>query len=129
MTSSKSFFDAVKDRRSIYALNKESPISDEAIEELVKQTVLHAPSFFNTQSARLVVLLKKEHDIFWDMVKEVLKPMVSEDQFAATEQRLSMFRGGYGTVSLYQTFSFHFTAVAQFETVKLMTFQYLDPLL
>jgi len=40
MTSSKSFFNAVKDRRSIYALNKESPISDEAIEELVKQTVL-----------------------------------------------------------------------------------------
>ena len=122
MTSSKSFFNAVKDRRSIYALNKESPISDEAIEELVKQTVLHVPSFFNTQSARLVVLLKKEHDLFWDMVKEVLKPVVPEDQFAATEQRLSMFRGGYGTVSLYQPFSFHFTDIAQFEAVKLMAF-------
>ena len=122
MASSKSFFNAVKDRRSIYALNKESPIPDEAIEELVKQTVLHAPSFFNTQSARLVVLLKKEHDLFWDMVKEVLKPMVPEDQFAATEQRLSMFRGGYGTVSLYQPLSFHFTDIAQFEAVKLMAF-------
>ena len=122
MTSSKSFFDAVKDRRSIYALNKESPISDEAIEELVKQTVLHVPGFFNTQSARLVVLLKKEHDVFWDMVKEALKPVVPPDQFAATEQRLSMFRGGYGTVSLYRHFSFYFTGVAQFETVKLMTF-------
>ena len=119
----------MKDRRSIYALNKESPISDEAIEELVKQTVLHAPSFFNTQSARLVVLLKKEHDVFWDMVKEVLKPVVPEDQFAATEQRLSMFRGGYGTVSLCQPFLFHFTAVAQFEAVKLMTSKYPDPLL
>lgn len=100
MASSKSFLDAVKDRRSIYALNKESPISDEAIEELVKQTILNVPSFFNTQSARLVVLLKNEHDLFWDMVKEVLKPVVPDDQFAATEQRLSMFRGGYGTVSL-----------------------------
>jgi Nitroreductase family len=129
MASSKSFFNAVKDRRSIYALNKESPISDEAIEELVKQTVLHAPSFFNTQSARLVVLLKKEHNVFWDMVKEVLKPIVPEDQFAATEQRLSMFRGGYGTVSLYQPFSFHFTAIAQFEAVRLMTSKYPDPLL
>lgn len=129
MASSKSFFNAVKDRRSIYALNKESPIPDEAIEELVKQTVLHAPSFFNTQSARLVVLLKKEHDVFWDMVKEVLKPMVPEDQFAATEQRLSMFRGGYGTVSLYQPFSFHFTDIAQFEAVKLMISKYPDPLL
>lgn len=102
MTSSKSFFNAVKDRRSIYALNKESPISDEAIEELVKQTILHAPSFFNTQSARLVVLLKKEHDVFWDMVKEVLKPIVPEDQFAATEQRLGMFRGGYGTILFFE---------------------------
>ncbi|OCL09775.1 Nitroreductase [Glonium stellatum] len=102
MANTKAFMQAVKDRRSIYQLNKNAPISDDAIEAIVKDAVLHVPSSFNSQSARLVLLLKKEHETFWDMVKEVLKPMVPEDQFGATEKKLEMFKAGYGTILFFE---------------------------
>lgn len=106
MASQKPFLQAVKERRTYYQLNKEAPISDAAITDIVKQAVTHVPSSFNSQSARLVVLLNKEHDTFWDMVLEVLKPMVPAEQFPQTEQRVGGFRKAYGTVSLPFFFAF-----------------------
>ncbi|KAF2868263.1 nitroreductase family protein [Massariosphaeria phaeospora] len=100
--SQKSFAQAIKERRTIYALNKQPTIDDKKIVEIVKDTVLHVPSSFNSQSSRLVVLLNAEHDKFWDFVLEILKPMVPEDQFASTEQRISGFKGGYGTVLFFE---------------------------
>ncbi|KAF2398089.1 Nitroreductase [Trichodelitschia bisporula] len=102
MASSSAYLDAVKARRTIYALNNKAPISDERIEEIVKDVVLNTPSSFNSQSARLVVLLKEEHERFWDFVKEVLRPQVPEDQFPKTEQRLNTFRAGYGTILFFE---------------------------
>jgi len=64
------FFDAIKARRSIYALTSDSPISASEIEELVKATMLQVPSSFNSQTARVVLLLGAEHKKFWDMVGE-----------------------------------------------------------
>jgi uncharacterized protein len=102
MASSKAFLDVVKERRTYYALNKDSPISDDRIVEIAQQAVLHTPSSFNSQSARLVVLLKNEHDTFWEFVKEVLKPMVPAEQFAGTEQKLNAFKAGYGTILFFE---------------------------
>ena len=100
MSCQKSFMDAVKDRRTIYQLNKEAPISDKQISDLAEKALLHVPSSFNSQSTRLVVLLNKEHDTFWEFVLEVLKPMTPEDQFPKTEQKINGFKSAYGTVSL-----------------------------
>lgn len=99
MASTKSFLDAIKERRTYYALNKQAPISDKEIQDITKEVVLHVPSSFNSQSARVVLLLNKEHDTFWDFVLEVLKPMVPAEQFGATEQKIGGFKAGYGTVS------------------------------
>ncbi|KAF2492556.1 Nitroreductase [Lophium mytilinum] len=103
MASKVSFIDAVKGRRSVYALNKEAPISDAAIEQLVKDTVLSVPSFFNTQTTRVIVLLKDEHDKFWNtLVSGILKPAVPEDQWEATAGKLGAFGAGYGTILFYE---------------------------
>ncbi|KAK8185132.1 Nitroreductase-like protein [Phyllosticta capitalensis] len=102
MSANKSFIDAVQDRRTYYALNKTAPVSDDRIVELVNQTVLSVPSSFNSQSTRVVVLLKAEHEKFWDSVKEVLKPQVPAEAFAATEQKLNGFKAGYGTILFYE---------------------------
>lgn len=99
MASTTSFLDAVANRRSIYALNKTSPISDDRIEEIVTQLVKNVPSSFNSQSARLVLLLKDEHDKFWDVVRDVLKAIVPESAWEHTGARIEGFRAGYGTVS------------------------------
>jgi hypothetical protein len=100
MSNQKTFFDAVKERRSYYQLNKEAPISDKQITEIVEKAILHVPSSFNSQSSRLVVLLNKDHDTFWDFVLEVLKPLTPEENFPKTEQKVKGFQGAYGTVSL-----------------------------
>jgi len=99
MSAQKSFLDAVKERRTYYALNKEAPISDKRITEIAEQAVLHVPSSFNSQSTRLVVLLNKDHDTFWGHVLDVLKPLVPEDKFPSTAERINGFKGAYGTVS------------------------------
>jgi hypothetical protein len=99
MSAQKTFFDAVKERRTYYQLNKEAPISDKQITDIAEKAVLHVPSSFNSQSTRLVVLLNKDHDTFWDYVLEVLKPMVPEEQFSGTQQKINGFKAAYGTVS------------------------------
>lgn len=60
-TMSASFQEAVKARRSIYALSASSPISDSAISECVHSAVKHSPTSFNSQSSRAVLLLGEEH--------------------------------------------------------------------
>ena len=103
MADKKTFLEAVQQRRTIYAINKTAPVSDKRIQELVNQAILHVPSSFNSQSTRLVVLLNGEHDKFWDFTVEILKGMVPEDQFTHTKQRIDGFRGGYGTVSVFNS--------------------------
>ena len=101
---SSAYFSAVKARRTIYTLKKESTIDDKKIEEIVRETILHAPSPFNSQSTRVVVLLKEEHNKLWDIAKDALKAVVSAEQYAATEQKLNMFQGAYGTVNYFFVF-------------------------
>lgn len=96
------FLKSVKNRRSVYAISKESVISDERIEEIVKEAVLHTPSSFNSQSARVVVLFDKQHDKVWDITKESLRKVVPADSFASTEEKLQMFKNGHGTVLFFE---------------------------
>lgn len=95
---SMSFKDAVANRRSIYPLTKKSTISDAKIKEIVTQAIKDVPSSFNSQSSRAVVLVKGEHDKFWDIVTGILKAHVPEDKWDHTKQRMDMFSGAYGTV-------------------------------
>ena len=49
---SKDFNSAIKERRTFYAITKESPISDDRIQEIIYDAVKYAPTSFNSQSAR-----------------------------------------------------------------------------
>ena len=59
MSMTQDFYNALKERRSYYGINKELQVSDERIKEIVELAVKHTPSAFNSQSARLVVLTGK----------------------------------------------------------------------
>ncbi len=98
----KEFIDILKNRRSLYALSKESTISDDEIVDLVKETVLHTPSAFNSQSGRAVVLFGKEHDALWDIVTEELRKLVPADRFGPTLEKMKMFRTSHGTVLFFE---------------------------
>jgi predicted oxidoreductase (fatty acid repression mutant protein) len=99
---SKSFNEVVKARRSIYGISKEKVASDEAILKLVRHAVKYAPSSFNSQSARVVILLGKEHDKLWAFTKEILQKVVPAESFAVTEEKLNAFGKGYGTILYFE---------------------------
>lgn len=97
------FYEALRHRRSYYELAPESPISDARIEEIVRFAVKHIPSAFNSQSARLVLLLHEHHKSFWELVKRTLQAIVPTDAFAATEKKIDVsFASGYGTVLYFE---------------------------
>lgn len=97
-----SFEEAIENRRSIYHIEPKSPISDEAIEEIISDTVKHVPSAFNSQSTRVVLLLNDQHKKLWDITKDSLKELMGPDRdFSETEQKINSFKAGYGTVLYY----------------------------
>ncbi|KAI1784973.1 Nitroreductase [Ganoderma leucocontextum] len=102
MSGSTAFFEAVKGRRTIYALSSETTIPDEKVQEIVTEAVKHAPSAFNSQSSRAVLLLGDEHKKLWDITLNVLKGIVPADQFPATEGRIKGFAAGHGTVLFFE---------------------------
>lgn len=93
------FNEAVVHRRTIYQLQHKSPIPDKKIQEIVEAAVKHVPSSFNSQSTRVLVLLKDEHTKFWNIVEEILKGIVPENSWDHTAQRINGFKNGYGSVS------------------------------
>lgn len=103
MTMEKNLKDALQHRRSYYELTPESPIDDAQIEEIVRFAMKHIPSAFNSQSARLVLLLHEHHGAFWEIVKQTLQAVVSPEAFVATKQKIdTSFASGYGTVLFYE---------------------------
>lgn len=99
MASTKlSLSEAISHRRTIYQLTKESTISDDRLKEIVSQAILDVPSSFNSQSTRLIVLVKEKHDQYWQIVEDALRAIVPADSWASTEGRIKMFKNAYGTV-------------------------------
>ncbi|MGG7178375.1 nitroreductase family protein [Clostridium paraputrificum] len=99
---SKEFLTAVAERRSYYGISKESVISDDKIKEIIEHAVKYTPSAFNSQSARVVLLLGKSHDKLWDITKEALRKVVPADSFSSTEDKINSFKSGYGTVLFFE---------------------------
>ncbi|PFK42038.1 nitroreductase [Bacillus cereus] len=93
--------EAIVNRRSIRKVTKNATITKERIHEVLK-TALHAPTSFNMQSGRMVVLMDAEHEKFWDIVKETLRVRVPAENFEATVERLKGFRDGVGTVLFFE---------------------------
>jgi predicted oxidoreductase (fatty acid repression mutant protein) len=97
------YWDAVRGRRTCYAISKEPVTSDGRIEDIVADALRHAPSAFNSQSARAVLLLGEHHNRLWDLTKAELKKRVSPEQFEATAEKIDgAFRSGYGSVLFFE---------------------------
>jgi predicted oxidoreductase (fatty acid repression mutant protein) len=98
----KNFFDAIESRRSFYGISKEAVVSDEKIKEVIEKAVKYVPSAFNSQSARVILLLGAQHDRLWEITKDALRKIVPEDQFSSTEDKINSFKNGYGTVLFFE---------------------------
>lgn len=99
----RNFKEAIKNRRSIYALSNKASISDGQIKEIVDYAVLHTPSSFNSQTARVVLLLGDNHKKVWNITKDILRKIVPADAFKKTEEKINgAFASGYGTILFFE---------------------------
>jgi uncharacterized protein len=97
--STDQFLAAAKYRRSVYALKDTSSVSDARIEELVKEVLSFAPSSYNTQSARLSLVLGQKHKQMWDEIIQVAQPILEGfGAWDAMGPRLQGFKNAYGSV-------------------------------
>ncbi|MDS1002460.1 nitroreductase family protein [Clostridium sporogenes] len=101
----KDFYEAIKERRTFYGISKEKVVSNDRIKEIIEHAVKHTPSAFNSQSARIVLLLGDKHDKLWSITKESLRKIVPEDKFKSTEEKINSFANGYGTVLYFEDMS------------------------
>lgn len=98
----KTFYEAIEIRRSHYAISNEPILTDEQLEKLIKHSVKHTPSAFNSQTARVILLLNEEHNKLWEITKEALRKVVPEGEFKPTEDKINAFKAGYGTVLFFE---------------------------
>ena len=99
-------------------LARKKVISDERIEEVIAHAVKHAPSGFNSQSGRVVILLGENHDKLWNITEATLREIVPADKFQPTEDKMTSFRNGYGTVLFFEDQSVVESLQAQFPLYK-----------
>lgn len=98
----KDFYTAVEGRRSIYGISKEVSITDDKIKEVIEFALKHTPSSFNSQTARIVLLLGEQHDKLWNLTEVALRKVVGDNNFSPTEEKMKSFRSGYGTVLFFE---------------------------
>ena len=102
---SNTFIDSMKKRRSIYHLGSTLPVNKDEVNQTIKAALKYAPSAFNSQSARAIILYGKESKKLWSIVKTTLRKLVPEDQFAETEKKITGFAAGAGTVLIFEDMS------------------------
>lgn len=114
----KDFKQAMEKRRSIYGICSECPVSDDQILDIVKHSVKHVPSAFNSQSSRVAVLLGEKHQQLWAIVMDTLKAIVPPEHFGPTEQKINSFAGGYGTLLYFDETQITNGLMEKFPTYK-----------
>lgn len=94
---------AIESRRTFYTISDDSPVADSQIKTLIDNALLHVPSAYNSQSARLVLLLGKHHKKLWELVKRALREKSGESAEEKAAPKIdSCFKSGYGTILFFE---------------------------
>ncbi|MDV2933293.1 nitroreductase family protein [Enterococcus faecalis] len=96
------FTEMMKNRRSIYALGENLPISKEEVTALVKEVVRESPTAFNSQTQRVVFLFGDAHKKLWSITEDALKPLTPAEAFPNTQAKLQGFAAGAGTILFFE---------------------------
>jgi uncharacterized protein len=86
--------EAAKLRRSQYALGKDLPVPEARIREIVEGAILEAPSSYNSQSARIIMLSGDIHDSLWDFLMGKMQP--------GMKAMLEGFKAAHGSILFFE---------------------------
>lgn len=95
-------YEAMEHRRSRYALDTNTIVSDKRIEEIVGECLVQTPSAFNSQTARVVALFGESHAKLWSIVLETLHARVPADRFSTTETKIASFAAAHATLLFFE---------------------------
>ena len=101
-TPKSTFIDLITKRRTQYALGSDLPLAQAEVTALIQEAMRQAPSSFNSQSSRAVILFGAQSKRFWQIVMDELRKIVPADAFANTEKKINSFAAGAGTVLFYE---------------------------
>ena len=100
MTTEKAFVQ----RRSIYSLNSKINLSYQQITSLIELALKQAPTAFNSQSARLIVLYGKSYQKLWDITLRALSKVTPPEKFPQTVTKINSFKQGVGTILFFEDY-------------------------
>lgn len=83
--------DVLKRRRSIYALNRQLPVSEDEVLDLIKEATELVPDAFNMKSQRVIVVLGDKQDALWDGIYDAFGGKVAR-------AKIDSFKAAYGTI-------------------------------
>ena len=89
-------------RRSIYDIGNRQILPQNEISSLIKHTLKFAPSAFNSQSARVVILFDKAYQKFWDITLTALSKVTPPEKMDNTIAKISSFKNGLGTILFFE---------------------------
>lgn len=97
--------DSLSRRRSIYALGHTRIVTDFCLEDTLKDCLKNCPTPFNAQSARLVLLLNKNHLDFWNLVLQKVTAVAPIGKKESVKQKINSFAAAYGTILFFEDLS------------------------
>ena len=97
------FLELQTQRRSIYALGKNNDLSKAELIEVIQNAIKQAPSAFNSQTSRALILFGQESDDFWNKIAySELEKVTPAEAFENTKAKLASFAAGIGTILLFE---------------------------
>lgn len=83
--------DLLKNRRTIYRLKKEMPVSEEEVIDLVTEATALVPDAFDMKSQRVVIVSGEKQNLLWDTIYDVFEGKVPRE-------KMDQFKAAHGTV-------------------------------
>ncbi len=99
---SNAYIEALKQRRTQYALGRNVSLSKDALVALIQDAVKHSPSSFNSQTSRALVLFGAESEKLWALATDEVRKVAPAEGFDKTEAKLKSFAAGVGTVLFFE---------------------------
>ena len=96
------FTETITKRRSFYHLGKLPAEKQKQVPEILEKCILNAPTAFNIQGARVILLENANHQKLWDIVLEALRERVPEANFAPVQEKINSFAAASATILYFE---------------------------
>ncbi len=94
--------DKLANRRTQYSLGRNVSLSEDEIDRLVRDAIRHAPSAFNSQSSRALILFGDPYLSLWNIVKTEIGALLQGDALEKSLQKIDTFAAGIGSVMFFE---------------------------